>query len=263
MNQDLPAMMLQFVHHMKLALGERANLGLALKVCSTNKIQEHWQPLYTSFLQLFCDFLGMVWPASRLCPVTRFDPDDFQSVKQYPFISLVHDQHDWTAPSTPGPRPAAPHPGQSRITTGVCAGSRDNAQPTVANHRSPPATRHAHSNPPGPLIKLYPLPLAPESGHPTSPPPSYVPPIQGIPPVTAPTAPHHIARLSLPHKNNNQAIPHGTTKATISKIPRIKGKATRLKSQQDTPTPRKHNPMKIQGNYHAHNDPQAKTSNRP
>ena len=212
----------------------------------------------------------MVWPASRLCSVTRFDHDDFQSVKQHPFTSPVHDQHDWTAPSIPGPRPAAPHPGQSRITTGVCAAPRDNAQPTVANHRSPPATRHAHSNPPGPLIKLCPshppnrvTPPAPnqavsprsgaphqspprqlrttlpdypsrtkiitkqyrtESGHPTSPQPSCVPPIRGTPPVTAPTAPHHIARLSLSHKNNNQAIPHGNIKATNSKIPRIKEK---------------------------------------
>ena len=44
MNQDLPAMMLQFVYHMKLALGVRTSLDLALKVCSTNRMQEHWQP---------------------------------------------------------------------------------------------------------------------------------------------------------------------------------------------------------------------------
>ena len=165
----------------------------------------------TSFYQLFCDFLGMVWPALRLCSVTRFDHDDFQSVKQYPFISPVHDQQNWTAPSIPGPRPATPYRGQSRITTGVCAASRDNTQPTVANHRSPPTTRHTHSNPPGPLIKLFP---PPRIGAPHKPPTKLCPPDPGHPTSHRPIAPHHIARLSLPHKSNNQAIPHGTTNLT-------------------------------------------------
>ena len=125
----------------------------------------------------------MVWPASRLCSMTKLDHDDFQSVKQYRFISPVCDQHDWTASPVPGPCPAAPHPGQSRMTTGPCAAPRDNAQLTAANRRSAPATRHAHSNPPGPLTKLCTSPLPPPHriGAPNQPSTKPCPPDPGHP----------------------------------------------------------------------------------
>ena len=40
MNRDLSAIIRQSVNHIRLALGARTNLNLALKVCSTNGIQD-------------------------------------------------------------------------------------------------------------------------------------------------------------------------------------------------------------------------------